>query len=102
MNATTSGGMLFASPDAASGPLYERYRPRTLDGQPESAYVRLAQRCKNNFRAMLQAVEAGAMLDDGDDASSRDDGTDAHHGAAKGEAGGGGAVERRVEREANE
>lgn len=33
-----------------------------LDGQPIDAYVKLAQRCKNNCRAMLQEVEAGAMI----------------------------------------
>lgn len=33
-----------------------------LDGQPEAAYVRLVQECKNNLRAVLQRVEAGAML----------------------------------------
>lgn len=32
-----------------------------LDGQPIEAYVKLAQRCKNNCRAMLQEIEAGAM-----------------------------------------
>ena len=33
-----------------------------LNGQSEAAYVKLAQRCKNNMREMLQRVEAGEML----------------------------------------
>ena len=33
-----------------------------LDGKPEKAYLELARRCRNNFREMLQEVEAGAML----------------------------------------
>lgn len=34
-----------------------------MDGKPLSEYVKLAQKCKNNCRAMLQAVEAGVMKD---------------------------------------
>jgi replication-associated recombination protein RarA len=33
-----------------------------LDGQDESVYVKLAQECKNNMRAMLQEIEAGRMV----------------------------------------
>jgi replication-associated recombination protein RarA len=33
-----------------------------LDGQPESEYIKLANKCQSNMRAMLQAVEAGEML----------------------------------------
>jgi replication-associated recombination protein RarA len=35
-----------------------------LNGQPEVAYLKLVQRCRNNMRAVLQAIEAGEMLDD--------------------------------------
>ena len=34
-----------------------------LDGQPIEAYVKLAQKHKNNFRAMLGEIENGGMLE---------------------------------------
>lgn len=34
-----------------------------LDGKPLAAYETLGKRCKNNCRAMLQEIEAGAMID---------------------------------------
>ncbi len=33
-----------------------------LNGKPVESYVRLAAKCKNNCRAMLQEIEAGKML----------------------------------------
>ena len=33
-----------------------------LNGQPLAKYVRLVQDCKNNMRAVLQAIESGEML----------------------------------------
>lgn len=37
-------------------------RAEGLDGRELSAYVRLAQDCKNNMRAMLGRIESGAMM----------------------------------------
>lgn len=37
-------------------------RGEGLDGQPIGAYVKLAQKCRNNFRAMLTSIEAGCMI----------------------------------------
>jgi hypothetical protein len=34
-----------------------------LDGKPIEAYEALAARCKYNFRAMLQEIESGAMME---------------------------------------
>lgn len=33
-----------------------------LDGQPLERYLRLAKECNSNFRAMLQAIDAGELL----------------------------------------
>ena len=38
-------------------------REENLDGKPLQAYVKLVQNSKNNMRAVLQQIEAGAMLE---------------------------------------
>jgi replication-associated recombination protein RarA len=35
-----------------------------LNGQPIAAYVKLAQKCKNNARAMFMEIESGCMMAD--------------------------------------
>ena len=53
--------------DGMTGPFANRCREiaqaEGLDGQPLSEYEALARECKHNFRAMLQAVESGRMLE---------------------------------------
>jgi len=46
---------------AAAPRLREIAQSEGLDGQPEAAYVKLMQDCKNNIRAALQRIEAGCM-----------------------------------------
>lgn len=39
-------------------------RTEQLDGKPLSSYLELVKQKRNNFRAVLQHIEAGGMLDD--------------------------------------
>ncbi len=49
--------------DAFAKRCQEIAKAEHLDGKPMAAYKRLAADCRNNFRAMLEAVELGKMKD---------------------------------------
>ncbi len=49
--------------DAFASRALEIARVEDLDGKPLAQYKRLASRCHNSMRAMLQAIDAGEMLD---------------------------------------
>lgn len=52
--------------DKFAARLHEIALTEHLDGRPPEAYKKLIQRCKNNFRAALMAIEAGEMLAEGE------------------------------------
>ncbi len=42
---------------------HEIAEAENLNGQPEAAYLKLAERCKNSFGLMLQEIDRGMMLE---------------------------------------
>ncbi len=59
--------MIRTTKEKTAKPFAERVKwiaeSEDLDGKPDSAYVSLARKHGNNIRAMINDVEAGAMLD---------------------------------------
>lgn len=54
------GAMKYA--DVMAARAQEIAREVGLDGQPIARYRRLVQDCNNNFRAVLNQIEAGTMI----------------------------------------